>query len=41
MHYDVGRTVLYEPLGYKITDEKLDHVGHKDYIMVKDLTGGN
>ena len=28
---------FYERLGYKITSEKLDHVGHEDYIMVKEL----
>ena len=28
---------FYKRLGYKITDEKLDHVGHEDYIMVKYL----
>lgn len=28
---------FYERLGYKITDEKLDHAGHEDYIMVKEL----
>jgi len=28
---------LYGRLGYKITDEKLDHVGNEDFIMVKDL----
>ena len=28
---------FYERLGYKITDEKLDHAGHEDYIMVKTL----
>lgn len=28
---------FYERLGYKITDEKLDHAGHEDYIMVKNL----
>ena len=28
---------FYKRLGYKITDEKLDHVGHEDYIMVKEL----
>jgi ribosomal protein S18 acetylase RimI-like enzyme len=28
---------FYERLGYEITDEKLDHVGHEDYIMVKEL----
>lgn len=32
---------FYKRLGYKITDEKLDHVGHEDYIMVKDLMGGD
>ena len=30
---------FYERLGYIITDEKLDHAGHEDYIMVKELTG--
>jgi len=29
---------FYKRLGYKITDEKLDHAGHEDYIMVKDLS---
>ena len=28
---------FYERLGYTITDEKIDHVGHEDYIMVKEL----
>jgi len=28
---------FYKRLGYKITDEKLDHAGHEDYIMVKEL----
>jgi SAM-dependent methyltransferase len=28
---------LYERLGYYITDEKLDHIGQEDYIMVKEL----
>jgi len=28
---------FYERLGYKITDEKIDHAGHEDYIMVKTL----
>jgi ribosomal protein S18 acetylase RimI-like enzyme len=28
---------FYKRLGYKITDEKADHVGHEDYIMVKEL----
>jgi len=28
---------LYRRLGYVITDEKKDHAGHDDYIMVKDL----
>ena len=28
---------FYQRLGYVITDEKLDHAGHEDYIMVKDL----
>jgi len=28
---------FYQRLGYKITDEKLDHAGHEDYIMVKEL----
>jgi len=29
---------FYQRLGYVITGEKLDHVGHEDYIMVKELT---
>ena len=28
---------FYERLGYEITEEKLDHAGHEDYIMIKDL----
>ena len=28
---------FYERLGYKITDEKLDHAEHGDYIMVMEL----
>jgi len=28
---------LYKRLGYEITDEKTDHAGHEDYIMVKEL----
>ena len=28
---------FYKRLGYEITDEKLDHEGHEDYIMVKKL----
>ena len=28
---------FYKRLGYRITDEKLDHAGHEDYIMVKEL----
>ena len=28
---------LYKRLGYEITDEKADHAGHEDYIMVKKL----
>ena len=28
---------FYERLGYVITDEKLDHAGHEDYIMVQSL----
>ena len=29
---------FYQRLGYEITDEKIDHAGHEDYIMVKALT---
>ena len=29
---------FYQRLGYVVTGEKLDHVGHEDYIMVKDLS---
>ena len=28
---------FYKRLGYEVTDEKLDHEGHEDYIMVKNL----
>ena len=28
---------FYKRLGYIITDEKLDHAGHEDYIMIKEL----
>ena len=28
---------FYKRLGYKITDEKLDHAGHEEYIMIKEL----
>jgi len=28
---------FYQRLGYRITDEKLDHAGHEDYIMIKGL----
>jgi len=29
---------FYKRLGYEITDEKVDHAGHEDYIMIKKLT---
>lgn len=29
---------FYKRLGYKITDEKLDHDGNEDYIMIKELS---
>jgi ribosomal protein S18 acetylase RimI-like enzyme len=32
---------FYQRLGYVVTGEKLDHVGHEDYIMVKDLRDAN
>ena len=28
---------FYKRLGYEITDEKQDHAGHDDFIMVRDL----
>ena len=28
---------FYKRLGYEITGEKLDHVGHEDYIMLNEL----
>jgi ribosomal protein S18 acetylase RimI-like enzyme len=28
---------FYQRLGYKITEEKLDHAGHEDFIMLKIL----
>ena len=31
---------FYRRLGYEITEEKFDHVGHEDYIMVKKLGEG-
>jgi ribosomal protein S18 acetylase RimI-like enzyme len=30
---------FYRRLGYNVTGEKLDHVGHEDYIMVKNNSG--
>jgi ubiquinone/menaquinone biosynthesis C-methylase UbiE/ribosomal protein S18 acetylase RimI-like enzyme len=32
---------FYERLGYKITSERLDHVGNKDYLMIKNLQNMN
>ena len=29
---------LYKRLGYRIMEEKLDHVGNEDFIMIKDLS---
>ena len=29
---------LYKRLGYRIMEEKLDHMGNEDYIMIKDLS---
>ena len=29
--------MFYQRLGYVITDEKTDHAGHEDFIMVKEL----
>lgn len=28
---------FYQRLGYKITGERLDHAGHEDYLMIKEL----
>jgi ribosomal protein S18 acetylase RimI-like enzyme len=28
---------FYKRLGYEVTDEKLDHAGHEDFIMIKEL----
>lgn len=28
---------FYKRLGYRITEEKLDHVGNEDFIMIRDL----
>jgi len=28
---------LYKRFGYRIMEEKLDHVGNEDFIMIKDL----
>ena len=30
---------LYKRLGYEITEEKFDHAGNEDYIMMKELEG--
>jgi ribosomal protein S18 acetylase RimI-like enzyme len=30
---------FYQRLGCVVTGEKLDHAGHEDYIMVKNLKG--
>ena len=30
---------FYKRLGYKIVDEKYEHVGHKDYLMIKYFKG--
>jgi len=29
---------FYKRLGYEITDEKSDHAGHEDYVMMKNLS---
>ena len=29
---------FYQRLEYEVTDEKVDHAGHEDYIMIKKLT---
>ena len=34
---DNPATKFYLNLGYKVTKEKLDHVGNRDFIMVKEL----
>ena len=28
---------FYQRLGYKMTGERLDHAGHEDYLMIKEL----
>ena len=28
---------FYKRLGYELTGERLDHAGHEDYLMVKEL----
>jgi ribosomal protein S18 acetylase RimI-like enzyme len=30
---------FYERLGYKVAGDRLDHAGHEDYLMVKELGG--
>ena len=32
---------FYERLGYEISGERLDHVGHEDYLMIKNLPNVN
>ncbi len=34
---DNPATKFYLNLGYKVTQEKLNHVGNQDFIMVKEL----
>jgi Acetyltransferases len=34
---DNPATRFYKRLGYEVTDEKLDHVGHEDYIMIREV----
>jgi len=29
---------FYQRLGYELTGERLDHAGHEDYLMIKELS---
>jgi len=28
---------LYQRLGYKLSGERINHAGHEDYLMIKEL----
>ncbi len=38
---DNPAVAFYKRLGYEITSQKVDHAGHEDYIMIKNLHNAN